>query len=381
MTGAVTATSLNLRGAPATNGPIIAVLRSGTSVTILQQAGDWLRVSTGAGVGFLSAQFVKVDSATAAAAAAPAAPRRAVQEPAVPPRDSGAIRVDDDHAFTPDGLIFAYRSRRGFHASGAASLSIYLAGAGVAVAAMPPSKLRVVQAVSLNEGNLEAINSYDNSFMSFGLFQWTAGAAGDPGELAGLMDRVKRRDEAMFHEYFRSFDLDAVITHAGKLTVGFLTLKGNRLDSPDAKAPLREAEWAYRFWRAGHDDAVRICQIETALARIDAFYDETITLPANGTTRSVNQYITSEFGVSLLLDEHVNRPGHVPGTLEKGIIEYVSDTHRADPAAWTTDDERDVIQAYIRIRNGTNMTGSQKRADKIAQSGHVSAQRGSFVRS
>jgi hypothetical protein len=338
MTGTVTATSLNLRGAPATSGPIIAVLRSGTSVTILQQAGDWLRVSTGAEVGFLSAQFVKVDSATAAAVAARAAPLVAVQQPAVPPRDNGAIRADGHHAFTPDGLVFAYRSPRGFHTSGATSLGTYLAAPGATVNAMPPSKLRVAQAVSLNEGNLEAINSYDNSFMSFGLFQWTAGPDGDPGELAGLMDRVKRRDDARFHEYFRSFDLDAVITHTGKLTVGFLTLKGNRLDSPDAKAPLREAEWAYRFWRAGHDDTVRICQIELALARIDAFYDETITLPTDGTTRSVNQYITSEFGVSLLLDEHVNRPGHVPNTLAKGIIDYVSDTHRADPAAWTTDD-------------------------------------------
>jgi len=381
MTGIVTATSLNLRSKPTIESLPIAVLRSGTSVTILQQDADWFRVSTGAGIGFLSAEFVKLDPATADAAAAPAVPLAAVQPSAMPPRDDGTITTDDDHAFAPDGLIFAYRSPRGFHTSGATSLNTYLATAGASVAAMPPSKLRVVQAVSLNEGNLEAINSYDNSFMSFGLFQWTAGAAGDPGELAGLMDRIKRRDEDRFREYFRSFDLDAVITHAGKLNVGFLMLKGNRLDSPEAKAPLREAEWAYRFWRAAHDDTVRICQIELALARIDAFYDESITVLAGGTTRTVNQYITSEFGVSLLLDEHVNRPGHVPDTLEKGILDYVSDTHRADPATWTTDDERNVIQAYIRIRNETNMTGSQKRAEKIAQDGHVSTQRGSFVRS
>src|SRR5216683_5661768 len=153
MTGTITATSLNLRGAPTTNGPIIVALRSGTSVTILQQDGDWLRVSTAAGVGFLFAQFVKTN-----ASAATGAPSSALAPPtAVPPRDDGTIRTDDEHAFTPDGLIFAYRSPSGFHTSGATSLSTYLTTAGAAVAAMPASKLRVVQAVSLNEGNLEAI--------------------------------------------------------------------------------------------------------------------------------------------------------------------------------------------------------------------------------
>jgi hypothetical protein len=377
MTGTVTATSLNLRGAPTTNGPIVAVLRSGTSVTILEQAGDWLQVSTGAGIGFLSAQFVKPDSA-----AAPVAPPPALlPQAAVPPRDDGTIRTDDDHAFAPDGSKFALKHREGFATIGTTTISTFLASAGASVAAIPPSKLRVAQAVSLNEGRLEAINSYDNSFMSFGAFQWTAGADGNPGELAGLMDRIKRRDHTGFQEYFMSFGLDAVITNQGKLPVGFLTLAGNRLDSPEAKTSLREGVWAYRFWRAGHDNTVRTCQIEHALTRIDAFYDATITLSDGGTARSVSKYITSEYGISLLLDEHVNRPGHVPGTLQRGISNYVTDTHRADPTAWTTDDERKVLEAYLQIRAGTSMTDSDSRAKMIAKSGHVSTERGSFVRS
>ena len=194
------------------------------------------------------------------------------------------------------------------------------------------------------------------------------------------MDRIKRRDQAAFQEYFVLFGIDAVITNLGKLPVGFLSLAGKRLDSAEAKTSLREAVWAYRFWRAGHDNTVRICQIEHALTRIDAFYDATITLSDAGTTRGVNQYITSEYGVSLVLDEHVNRPGHAPGTLQRGIANYVSDTHRADPGAWTTDDERKVIDAYLQIRHGTGMTDSEKRADTIAKGG-VSTQRGSFVRS
>jgi len=373
MTGTVTATSLNLRDAPATNGSIVAMLRLGASVTILKQTGDWFQVSAGARVGYVSAQFVKTES-VAAPAPPPAAPQQGI-----PPRDNGAIRTDEEHAFAPDGSKFALRHREGFVTLGTTTISAFLASAATSMAAIPQSKLRVVQVVSLNEGRLEAINSYDNSFMSFGAFQWTAGSAGNPGELASLMDRMKRRDQAKFQEYFLSFGLDAVITHPAQVPTGFLTLAGNRLDSPEAKTPLREAVWAYRFWRAGHDDTIRTCQIEQALSRIDAFYDSAITPPDGGTACTVNRYITSEYGVSLLLDEHVNRPGHVPGTLGEGIAEYVRDTHRADPAAWTTDDERKVIEAYVRIRNGTGMTDSQRRADTIVRSGHVSIERGTFL--
>jgi hypothetical protein len=139
MTGTVTATSLNLRAAPAANGPIIGVLRSGASVTILKQDDDWLQASTGAGVGFLSAQYVKLESATAAAAASPAAPAQGVPERAVPPRDDGVITSDDDHAFAPDGSKFALKHREGFATLGATTISAFLSSAAALVAAIPPS--------------------------------------------------------------------------------------------------------------------------------------------------------------------------------------------------------------------------------------------------
>ena len=109
-------------------------------------------------MGFLSAEFVKPDSA-----AAPVAPPSAVTPSAVPQRDDGTIRTDDDHAFAPDGSKFALKHREGFATIGTTTISAFLASASASVAAIPPSKLRVVQAVSLNEGRLEAINSYDNS--------------------------------------------------------------------------------------------------------------------------------------------------------------------------------------------------------------------------
>ncbi|MEJ2164990.1 MAG: peptidoglycan-binding protein, partial [Desulfobacterales bacterium] len=38
------------------------------------------------------------------------------------------------------------------------------------------SAINIMAAVSENEGNLDAVNTWDTSFMTFGMFQWTAGA-------------------------------------------------------------------------------------------------------------------------------------------------------------------------------------------------------------
>jgi hypothetical protein len=62
------------------------------------------------------------------------------------------------------------------------------------------------------------------------------------------------------------------------------------------------------------------------------------------------------------------------------MTQYVNAAGRAD-TAWTSDDERQVLEAYLQICAGTSMTDSDSRAKTIAKSSHVSTERGSFVRS
>ena len=171
-----------------------------------------------------------------------------------------------------------------------------------------------MRAVSENEGMLEAVNSYDNAFMSFGPFQWTAGTGSAGGELADLLDRLKTSKPAAFNEYFGKIGLDLKIgpPKPGALRTGFLVLDGQALNTPTRKSVLRKPIWGYRFWRAGHDTDVRACEIEHAMARIDVFYRGARSVLGG---KAVSDFITSELGVALLLDQHVNRPGHVPKTL------------------------------------------------------------------
>jgi len=346
--GQVTASSLNLRDAP--QGAIIGELHKGDSVAILETKDGWMSVSTGSGdaakTGWVSAQFV-----------APLG---------LPPADDEThpVTVAGAKAIGPDGHSFASAHGAGFVTFGMTTLESWLAGNSPDLA-LSPSVVRVVQAVSQNEGKLEAVNSYDNSFLSFGMFQWTAGANGQPGELAGLLDLVQRRSAVVFQDCFGRYGLGV----AG----GFLTLSGAVLKTAGDKEQLRAVEWAYRFWRAGQDETVRACELELAASRIPGF----LRLPVMGHT--VGDWLSSEYGVALVLDEHVNRPGHVPGTLRTAIAGL---GQNIDPAGWGDTEEATLIERYITARDATSMTDPAQRAIAIGDCVHrgtLSEGRGSFA--
>jgi hypothetical protein len=233
-----------------------------------------------------------------------------------------------------------------------------------------------MSAVSANEGKLEAINTWDNSFITFGVFQWSAGAGSNAGELPSLIDRLKSSNQSAFQKYFGQYGLDtsAINYQPGVTPTGYFLLDGARLVTSDQKEQLRTLEWAYYFWLSGSDTAVRQAQIEHAMSRIDLFYRDSKHMINN---RFIANYVSSEYGVALILDEHVNRPGNVPGTLAKAVNQLGS----PDPTNWTDADEQKLLGSYLQFRAQTSMTDSTARADHIQQAvaqGLASDKRGSF---
>ncbi len=205
------------------------------------------------------------------------------------------------------------------------------------------SAINVILAVSENEGNLDAINSYDNSFLSFGIFQWTLGAASDEGELPALLKKIKSGQPAAFWTHFGQFGLD--VWEKTGTTYGYLIFKGNKIATADFKEVFRRPSWAFRFWNAGQDDRVKGIQIEHALSRLKNFYFKT----DSGNTIygfPLSKIITSEYGVGLILDNHVNRPGYVRSCIK----EAMDTTGLKNPANWTSAEERKVLDAYLNIR-------------------------------
>ncbi len=241
------------------------------------------------------------------------------------------------------------------------------------------SEIALMTAVSENEGNLDAVNTWDNAFLSFGIFQWTAGTGSAKGELAGLLARIRDADGDLFQKHYGQHGLDVAGVGAGYVT-GYLSLFGSALRKADAKEQLREPLWAFRFWRSGRDPAIQALQIKHALSRLDRFY----TVEGQRVDgHFISELVTSEDGVGLLLDNHVNRPGYVRGCLQKAL----RSTGLTRPERWGDGEEKALIDAYLKIREtygATPMTHAATRAEttrKYVTNGTISARRGSFRRS
>jgi hypothetical protein len=360
-------------------------LPRGTSVEILEQQGEWLKVLVGEQVGFVSANFVHQqqdappvdDDSTAPAGATPTGGSGTAATPAPV---AGTCKFVGSKAVAPDGTVFASKFRLGVFNVGKTSIGQFVSAHPDRFASVAPSRLRVMQAVSENEGKLEAINTWDNAFLTFGCFQWIVGVDSGPGELPSVINRLKQSSPTSFRTYFGQFGLDVtgIVSPSSSPPTGFFTLNGAKLQSPQQKEKLRTLDWAYRFWLSGQDDSVRQVQIEHAMGRVDLFYRSPQKMIRG---RFVGDYVTSEFGVALLLDQHVNRPGHVPGTLSRAVDKLVGQLGSDNPQSWGDAEERRLLDIYIQLRAQTNMTDSDKRANTIRKAvvnGLASDRRGSY---
>jgi hypothetical protein len=369
-TGTVIPQGLNLRATP--GGVIIKVLNQGTTVQIIEAAGEFLKVSVDGQVGFVKASLIKQEQSTpqpvGGGGAAPA---------------GGGFHFVGNQVVAPDGTVVGRRVGLGQGVSivGKTSISQFVRAHSSAFTNLSPSRLRVMQAVSVNEGNLEAINTFDNAFLTFGTFQWTAGTGSGPGELPALIARLKQENAAVFDQLFgqHGIGIASVTSTPGQPPVGFFSVNGVPIHTPvDKEKKLRTLDRAFQFFQAGQNDVMRQVEVEQAASRIDLFYRDA-SHRIRG--RFIADFMTSEAGVAMILDEHVNRPGHVPGTLAGAVNQLISILGNDNPTAWTDQDERKLIDLYIQKRNQTSMTDSQNRANRIRQAvaaGLASDRRGSF---
>lgn len=247
---------------------------------------------------------------------------------------------------------------------------------------MSESLIRVMVAVSVNEGNLDAVNTWDNSFMTFGMFQWTLGAKDAKGELPALLKKIKAKDASVFQQAFGQYGID-ISDNSTNSTYGYLTLNGQLLNTRRRKELLRTDEWAVRFFEAGQDQNIQAVQVEHAASRLLNFYWKE-RLKTTGDLLS--DVVTSEFGVALLLDNHVNRPGYVRRCVDKAM----ETMQNQNPSTWETAEEEELIKAYLRVRKtypddgnpDRPMTDAAKRGDrniKLVKQGKLKIERGSFV--
>ncbi len=236
------------------------------------------------------------------------------------------------------------------------------------------SEVRVISAVAANEGNFDAINTWDNQFLSFGIFQWTAGSADAAGELPALLALMKRYYPTEFQHYFGRFGLNASSDDG---ITGWLSLNNKRLSSAGDKSQLRQSIWSLRFALAGMDTAVQSVQVLHAINRLEQFYFRPWS-SLGGLAPS--QILTSEQGVAIMLDLDVNRPAYTVACLKEALSTVGITAAQAAQGNY----EGALIRAYANIRTNYGnfpMTHGAERAGRIAemvQNGRLSNARSSF---
>ena len=161
---------------------------------------------------------------------------------------------------------------------------------------------------------------------------------------------------------------------------GWFSYRGEKLVSAADKSILREHIWAYRFARAGADIEVQAAQIRHAVNRIKQFYFVSSS-KLNG--YSLADLITSEYGVALLLDNHVNRPGYVHSCLAAALDR--SNLSAEELSRGGDEEEQLVIKNYLDVRETYGrypMTDARQRASVTrgyVVDGIISSSRGSLV--
>ena len=117
--------------------------------------------------------------------------------------------------------------------------------------------------------------------------------------------------------------------------------------------------------------------MQHALSRLKTFYTANSYKVGS---YYVSDLITSEYGVGLILNNHVNRPAYVKGCLARALQQ----TGLSNPSSWGTAEERQLTAAYLKIREtygSSPMTDAAKRArvtKKYLSNGTISDERGSF---
>lgn len=273
--------------------------------------------------------------------------------------------------------IFLKRYSKGLFTRGNHTIESFVSSqaAQIQQLGLSRSEINVMRSVAENEGNFDAINTYDSNYLSMGIFQWTLGMSGDTGELPALLKKIKEEQSDLFMQYLGQFGID--VSSGTNTTYGYITLNGKLVNSPGSKRQFRDAPWAFRFWAMGQNPALQAVELKHAVGRLKNFYWKQ-SYSVNGFTLS--QIITSEYGVALILDNHVNRPGYVKRCIQKAMQKVGLN----DPTNWTTADEEKVLNAYLKIRQtygSSPMTDALKRGkttQKYLNRGIISADRGSF---
>lgn len=238
---------------------------------------------------------------------------------------------------------------------------------------LTPSLSKALEFVSRNEGNYDAINSYDKAFFSFGFVQFAGGGR----SLHTLLALMKYRNPDVFYDAFERFGIDVEYTFANNRfsnqktvvivpegVAGRHVLRGD-----DAEIHLRENKLLHTaFIRAGYDPEVAKLQVMMAVYEYaNPAFRRKITV--GGAKARTVEYVRSEAGLTALIDMSVNKGVGGASRLFQAAIEGSGAEQGLSGASLKNIDERKMLEYMIRTNSDSRVkTRVQKAIDKLSTS-------------
>ncbi|WGE43120.1 hypothetical protein [Actinobacillus equuli] len=226
----------------------------------------------------------------------------------------------------------------------------------------------ILLAMSDNEGNMDAVHSYDSEILTAGAMQKTINSSG-AGELPIQMFKFKQQHPSLFDKYFKccGWDVDNV---NNKYIAYYNGMTGLKL-----KQFLREGCSAESYGKVVPNKALAIfaevviieeyqdLQVEDFVDRLN---NKALAKKPNGYSYQISSYIKSNLGKATVLDHDVNRPGYVAEDFAKAL-NYFYRNHpnvNKNPNTWGEKHnsyEREIIEYYGNNRRGTDMVSRFKK--------------------
>jgi hypothetical protein len=226
---------------------------------------------------------------------------------------------------------------------------------------------RIWASIYFSEGALEAINSYDSAFLSFGPLQQTMGTGTGSGELAAALNYVKENNSGIYDNYFGKFGLQptAIVKDAINVERGYCSLNGKIIKTAQDKEEYRKFIWAYRCVLAMSDLQFRKLFLEYGLKRINLI--ENMKATVDGKTLTFKDIFKSELAHALMLDAHINLPAAVDSNHGMWVkaakeIKTIDQLAKADISP---EEEQKMIGKMIEVRNNSLMWSPKLRASYI----------------
>lgn len=236
-----------------------------------------------------------------------------------------------------------------------------------------------LQYVSKNEGNFDALNTYDSAVFSYGFIQF----AGNGGGFSQFLAHTKHKAPKLFQDFFQTYGVDVdYVLHQGAVRQAKLLLatpydKGGKywIEGLEAEMALREDKQLYGiFIRAGHHLPIITLQIDAA---IRFYVVPALQIRLNlrvGVSQlpniAITHIINSPLGLALLIDTVVNQWTTRTQEIFRQAIESLIAQRRLQTLADIQQlEERKIVEQIIAEAKTRNDMRLIQRATNLLQSG------------